>query len=210
MAFCNSCGATLEPTAKFCAKCGAAAATSAPTAATPTPAVAPSSPGAVAPAKSGSGLKIVLIVFAVIFGFAILAVVGFGVVAWQVARHSRVQKDGDQVHVQTPFGTVETTDKPEETLRNLGIDVYPGARPLKGASAATFAGIHTVTAPFESDDPPDKVGDFYKSRLPNANVVVAGADRYTIISGDRSSGTTTINIQTLNGKTHIVITSVTK
>ncbi len=209
MAFCNSCGASLDPGAKFCAKCGGAVAAVTPATTTPPAAVAPSAPAAGAPAKSGSGLKIVLIIFAVLFGLAILAVVGVGVVGWQIARHSRIQKNGDQVHVQTPFGSVESTDKPDEALRGLGIDVYPGARPLKGASVASFGGIHTVTASFECDDSPDKVAEFYKSRMPNANVAVSDPGHSTIVD-NQNNGVTTINIQTQGGKTRLQITNVKK
>ena len=206
MAFCNSCGAVLEPSAKFCNKCGGAAGTAAGSAA---PAASAAAPGTAAPAKSSSGLKIVLIVLAVIVGFVILAVVGMGVVGWQIAKHSRVQQNGANSRVETPFGTVETTDNPNEALQNLGIDVYPGAQPLKGASVASFAGMHTVTAPFESDDSPDKVADFYKAKFPNANVSTVSNDRYTIMSTDKKA-VTTINIQPEGGRTKFIITNVTK
>ena len=60
MAFCNACGATVEPGAKFCPKCGAAV-----------PAAAVASTAPATPAQSNA-LKIILIVVAVIIGLGIL------------------------------------------------------------------------------------------------------------------------------------------
>ena len=68
MAFCNSCGATLDSGAKFCNKCGTTQ---------PGAAAASVTPAGTAPAstqKSGSALKIILIVVAVIVVLGILAI----------------------------------------------------------------------------------------------------------------------------------------
>ena len=63
MAFCNSCGATLDAGTKFCNKCGAGApAASVPAASTPAAAGTPAQGG------GGSAVKIILIVVAVIVG----------------------------------------------------------------------------------------------------------------------------------------------
>ena len=60
---------------------------------------------------------------------------------------------------------------PERAAKDLGVDVYPGARGSeKRRSSATFGSIHTVTANFESNDSVDKVCAFYKSKFPNAMV----------------------------------------
>ncbi len=160
-------------------------------------------------AKSSSGAKTLLIVVLVIVGFVVLGIAGLGIVGWQIARHSRVQKNGDQVKVETPFGTMESTTDPEAAIKNLGIDVYPDARPMKGGSAMTsFGGMHTVSAQFETDDSPEKVAEFYKSRISNAQVSSQG-DRYSIVSAD-TKNVTTITIRPENGKTVIAIANVTK
>jgi hypothetical protein len=160
-------------------------------------------------AKSSSGSKTILIVVLVIVGFIVLGIAGLGIVGWQIARHSRVHKNGDQVKVETPFGTMESTNNADDALKKLGIDVYPGARSQKGAAVTSFAGMHTVTAPYESDDSADKVADFYKAKFPNANVSVSDSDHYTIASTDKNA-VTTITVEARNGTTTFVITNVTK
>src|SRR5438132_4820500 len=115
MAFCNACGATVEPGAKFCPKCGAAV-----------PAAAVVSTPAT-PAQSNA-VKVILIVVAIVVGLFILGIGTATFIGWRIARHTRVEQDRGKVRVETPFGT----DDSDEAARNLGIDVYPGARALKG------------------------------------------------------------------------------
>jgi len=111
--------------------------------------------------------------------------------------------------VETPFGTVESTKDPEDAARNLGIEVYPGARVLKeGAASVTFGGMHTTTANFESDDSVEKVCGFYKPKFPNPTVTTSDQGRCTIVSNDRRN-MVTINIQAAGDKTKIQISSVT-
>ena len=197
MAFCNACGGTIGAGAKFCPKCGGAVPAGAVTAA-----VAP------VPAQSSSGLKIVLIVIAVI---AALGILGFGTMAFFVHRaisRSHVQENNGNVKVETPFGTVESTTDSDEAARNLGVEVYPGASAKKSSAAnMTIGGMHTVAAEFETNDSPDKVADFYKSKFPNANFVNSEGDHYSIVSTDKKN-IITINIEPQDGKTHIHIASV--
>jgi hypothetical protein len=196
MAFCNACGATVEPGAKFCPKCGAAV---------PTAAVASTAPAT--PAQSNA-LKVILIVVAIVVALCILGVGTATFIGWRIARHTRVEQDGGKVRVETPFGTVESTDNSDEAARNLGIDVYPGARPRKGSAASvTMGSMHTVAADFETDDPPERVADFYKKRLPHANIAVSDEKQYTIISHDKKN-MFTINIEPQEGKTLIHIANV--
>ena len=196
MAFCNACGATVEPGAKFCPKCGAAV---------PTAAVASTAPST--PAQSNA-LKVILIVVAVVAGLCILGVGTATFIGWRIARHTRVEQDGGKVRVETPFGTVESTDNSDDAARNLGIDVYPGARARKGSAASvTMGSMHTVAADFETDDPPERVADFYKQRLPHANIAVSDEKQYTIISNDKNN-MFTINIEPQEGKTLIHIANV--
>jgi hypothetical protein len=196
MAFCNACGATVEPGAKFCPKCGAAV-----------PAAATASTAPATPAQSNA-LKVILIVVAVVVGLCILGVGTATFIGWRIARHTRVEQDGSKVRVETPFGTVESTDNSDDAARNLGIDVYPGARARKGSAASvTMGSMHTVAADFETDDPPERVADFYKQRLPHANIAVSDEKQYTIISNDKKN-MFTINIEPQEGKTLIHIANV--
>ena len=201
MAFCNSCGATLDSGAKFCNKCGTTqpgATAGAPTFPTPAPG---------APQKS-SALKIILIVVAVIVVFGILAIGAFSFFAYRIARHSRVHNENGNVRVETPFGTVNTTTDPDEAARNLGIDSYPGATVVKGTTSdMTMGNMHTASADFETGDPVSTVAEFYKSKVPNANVVSSTGDHFAIISTDKKN-MLTINIEPKNGRTRIHITKI--
>ena len=206
MAFCNSCGASIAPGTRFCNKCGAAVLTS-----SPAPAAATSAPPAVsspAPASGGGALKAILIVVGVIVLFIILGVTSIAFFAWRVAHHTRVRHDGDNVKVETPFGTVETTKDPQDAARNLGVDLYPGAEVLKeGSVSMTFGTVHTAALNFETSDSVDKVCSFYKPKFPNATVVTSEADQCTIVSNDHKN-MITINAKIQSGKTRIVITNV--
>src|SRR5579863_5631542 len=95
MAFCNSCGTTLEPGARFCPKCGA----SIPMAgaiAPPPVAAAPPAPVAHPPAQGSSALKIILIVIGVIFLLGILGIGTMVFVVRRTAHNSHFQnKDGN-------------------------------------------------------------------------------------------------------------------
>ena len=195
MAFCNACGATVEPGAKFCPKCGAAV-----------PAAAVASTPAT-PAQSNA-VKVILIVVAIVVGLFILGIGTATFIGWRIARHTRVEQDRGKVRVETPFGTVESTDDSDEAARNLGIDVYPGARALKGNAAnVTMGSMHTVAAEFETDDPPERVAEFYKKKLPHANIAVSDAKHYTIISRDKKN-MFTINIEPQEDKTLIHVANI--
>jgi hypothetical protein len=187
MAFCNSCGANLVSGAKFCNNCGTAVAgvpaSNAPLA-SPTPLAA----------KTGtSTIRIILAVVAVFICLGIIAIATVSFVAYRVARNSHVTHDGDHVKVETPFGTVSAND-PDEAVKNLGVEVYPGAEVQKnGASSVTIAGIHTVTANFESTDSVDKVCSFYRSKFPRSNVNSSDQNHCTIVSNDQKNAIT-INV----------------
>lgn len=200
MAFCNSCGATLDPGAKFCAKCGAAIA-GAPAA--PAATAAPA-----APSKGTNAVKIILIVLAVIIGLGIIGTVTATFIGLRIAKHTRVTQDGKHVKVETPMGTVESSENAEEAARNIGVDVYPGAQIMQSDAAnVNLPGMHTVAVNFQTDDPPEKVADFYKGQLPHANVNVSDDKHYTIVS-TRNKNLITVNIGPEDGKTVINIASV--
>jgi len=216
MAFCNSCGAALTVGTRFCNKCGAAVLASAPASAfnmasagasaTPATPAAPTQPTS---SQGSNALKIILIVVVVIVLIGILGVASVGFFAWRVARHTHVRQEGDNVKVETPFGTVESTKDPQEAARNLGVDIYPGARVLKdGTASASFGGVHSVTVNLESNDSIDKVTNFYKSKLPNAMVTTSDTTQSTIVANDHNN-LITINIKADGDRTKISITNVT-
>ena len=207
MAFCNSCGANLLEGATACSRCGAPVAGAAP------PRMSPAATGPVPtpPAQqSNSALKTVLIVIGVIVVLGIIGIASLTFIGLHVARHSRVTQEGDHVKVETPFGRVETSKDPEQAAKDLGIDIYPGAEVQRdGATTATFGGIRTTTAMFESEDSPDKVCSFYRSRFPQARVSTSDQNRCTIVS-DTSGNVVTINVETRGDGARLQITTVNK
>lgn len=215
MAFCNSCGTNLAPGTRFCSKCGAPVLSSSPvSSATPpvgsTAAPIPQTVPAPAPASGGGALKVILIVVGVIILVGILAASSVGFFFWRIAHHSRIRNDGDNVKIETPFGSVETTKDPQQAARDLGIDAYPGAEVLKeGSSSATFGGVRTASLNFETTDSVDKVCSFYKPKFPKAMVVSSQADQCSIVTNDQGN-MVTVSARTDGGKTKIAISKVSK
>ena len=160
-----------------------------------------------APSPQGSGtLKIILIVGAVILAIGILGIGTLTFLVRRIAHHHRIDNNDGNVRVETPFGAVQSSNDPDEASRNLGIDIYPGARVLTGNSAIVGK-MHTVEAEFESDDSAQKVMAFYTSKLPRANVAAKDQDHYTIVSTDKKN-LVTINIEPQGSKTRITIANV--
>ena len=208
MAFCNSCGATLSQSAGFCSQCGT------PVAGAPAPprvSTASAGPPPATPSRTGnSGLKTLLLVLGAIALIGIFSIVALTFVGLHIARRARVTEDGEHVRVETPFGRIEASKDPEQAVKNLGVDIYPGAD-LKndGASTATVAGIRTTTANFESSDAPDKVCGFYQSKFPDSRVSTSGRDRCTIVS-DEHGKMVTVNVESNGDGSRFQITSVLK
>jgi hypothetical protein len=207
MAFCNSCGANLTQGATACSRCGAPVTGAAPPRMSPVsigPASTTPTPG------SSSGLKTALIIVAVIAVLGIFCIATLTLVGLHIAKRTRVTQEGDHVKVETPFGRVETSKDPDQAAKDLGIDLYPGAELQRdGASTATFAGIRTSTAMFESEDAPHKICSFYQSRFPNARVSTSDQNRCTIVS-DTSGNVVTINVESRGDGSRLQITTVNK
>jgi zinc ribbon protein len=203
MAFCNSCGAPLAEGTKFCSKCGATV-TGAP-AASGQP-IAPAPP---ASQGSSSALKIVLIIVGVIVLIGVLGAATIGIIGYRIAKSSHVSQKGDNVKVDTPFGSFSAND-PEETVKELNVELYPGAQVQKnGTATITIAGIHTVTANFESSDSVGKVCDFYKEKFPSAQVSSSDQSRCSIVSNEQGNSTT-VSVQSSGDGSRFQIVAVTK
>jgi flagellar basal body-associated protein FliL len=171
----------------------------------PTPVVA-----APPPSSGGGALKAILIIVGVIVLIGILGVASLVFFGLHVARHARVRQNGNNVKVETPFGSVETTKDPQEAAKNLGVEVYPGAQVMtEGATSASFGSVRTATVNFETADSPDKVCGFYKPKFPNAMVVTSQTDQCNIVSND-DKNTVTVNVKIEGEKTRIIITHVSK
>ena len=204
----------MEAGARFCPKCGAQAPAAAVTPSVPAASpAAPTPVAATAPAAQaggGNALKIILIVLAVIVGLGILCVGGGVIFIHHAISRTHVTSRSGEVKVETPFGTVESTEDAGEASKNLGVDVYPGATVVKNSSAnMNFGSVHTSAAEFESGDPPDKVADYYRSRLPQVSTTSSADGHYSLIAGNNNN-LITINIEPHEGKTHIHIAHVVK
>jgi hypothetical protein len=161
-------------------------------------------------AQSNSALKTVLIIVGVIVILGIVGIASLTFVGLHIARNSHVTQEGDHVKVETPFGRVETSKDPEQAAKDLGIDIYPGADVEQhGASTATFGGIRTSTAAFESDDSTDKVCSFYRSKFPDARVSASESNHCTIVS-DSGGNIVTINVESRGDRCRFQITTVNK
>jgi hypothetical protein len=203
MAFCNSCGAQLAEGTKFCSKCGAAVA------GTPV-AAQPIAPGPPPSQGSNSALKIILVIVGIIVLLGILGMVTCGIVIHRFAKNSRLSQKGDNVKVETPFGSIEGSSDPQKVADELGIDIYPGAQVQKnGTVSVTFGSLHSVTAIFESNDAVDKVCDFYRSKFPGASVTSSDQNQCTIIAGDRGNQTN-ISVQPSGDGSRFTIVKVSK
>jgi hypothetical protein len=205
MAFCNSCGASLDAGTKFCNKCGAAVpAASAPAVSVPATTTAPT------PGGGGSAVKIILIVVAVVVG---LAMITAGIGAYflhRAVKESHIEQKDGKVRIESPFGNLETSTDPGEAAKNVGVDLYPGAEVSKdGTATMTIGGMHTATAVLETGDSPDRVAAFYKSKLPQATYSSNQGDHYSMMSGDKDN-MTTVSIESRGDKTIIQISRVTK
>jgi len=213
MAFCNSCGATLDPSTRFCNKCGAAVLASSPVPPPARPAVSPAPAASVAgqaPKQGGGALKIILIIVAVIVVILVLIVGTLGFVGWRIAHKMHVRQNGNNVQVETPFGNVTSNVDPSKIASELTVEVYPGAQfQQQGSSTATFMNIHTVTARYQTSDSLDQVSTFYKGKFPNAMVSTCEASRCSIVTTDQQN-TTTVKMEANNSGTQIEIVQMTR
>jgi hypothetical protein len=165
---------------------------------------------AAATGGGGGALKAILIVVGVLVLVAILGVASLGFFVWRAARHAHIRQDGDNVKVETPFGSVESTKDPQEAARNLGVEIYPGAEVRMNRSESHGVGaVFTATVNAETTDSVDKVCAFYKPKFPNAMVMSSQANQCTIVSNDDKS-TVTINAKAQGDKTTLIISHVTR
>lgn len=198
MAFCTSCGATLDPNAQFCVKCGARQAVGVGGGAAVAPAPAQSSGGS-------SALKIILIVVACIIVVGVIGSVATMIFVGKKIHDAKVSivEKGGEATVVTPMGTVHTTKDPDKIAQDLGVDVYPGAKAISGGSEAQVMGMHNVTGIFETSDSVEKVGEFYHQKYPKG--IYSQSDReVSLVSGGKGS-MITITAREEDGKTKITI-----
>ncbi|HMK31542.1 MAG TPA: zinc ribbon domain-containing protein [Terriglobales bacterium] len=177
MAFCTSCGTPMETTATACPKCGARAAVLA----------SPSSAPVSRPPVRNPVLKLVMIILAVALGFGILSIAAATYVAIKFARHSRIREEGGRTSIQTPLGSVQTSNDPNEIASRLGVPIYPGAKVADEGAMVSLPGAKVASGAFLTEDDPARVLDFYRQHYPQANVKQhpAGEGEIVVTSGHR-------------------------
>jgi hypothetical protein len=161
----------------------------------------------VARSGGGSTAKVVVIVLAVIVGLAALAFGGLFWAGYKLKHAIRVQQSGEHASVSTPWGNVTSNEDPAKLAKDIGVDVYPGAKPLPGASTVNFGGGGVASVQFESDDPIEKIGKFYAARFPNSTINTADENQQTIIA-PTNEGMVTIVLQKQGNGTKIAISRV--
>lgn len=209
MAFCNSCGSNLDPGAKFCTKCGAVV-TGASTSPAPVASSPSIAPGPDAPKTGSSAVKIILIVVGVLVIFGVLGLATLAIIGVHIARRTHVTQDGNRVKVETPFGSVDTSNDPQQMAKDMGVEIYPGAQTQpNGSVITTFGGVHTVAVSLISTDPLEKVCDFYRSKYPTAMSSTSTQNHCSIVSSGQGN-IVTITIEPSGNSTKIQISSVNK
>lgn len=202
MAFCTSCGASMDPTGQFCTMCGAKMAGP----------VATAGGAAAAPAPAKSGPNVVMIVLFIIAGVVILGIVGTVATGLFVAKKMKdtvvVEKDGGAT-IKLPGATVTTTQDSSKIAEQLDIEIYPGATVVEGGGGVveTPRG-RTATGSFETSDPADQVAEFYRKLFPQA--VYSHSDSQHSIVAEDGGDMVTIAIAEEEGKTHITLGRMTK
>ncbi len=201
MAFCTSCGATIDANAKFCTKCGATLASGfTPVAGAGGTAAAPAQ-ATQAPPNGGGALKAILIIIGV---FVFVCVLAFGAIAYFGYRAAKtIKQAAGSVQVQA----VTSGEDAKRMVEKLGIEVYPGATFKRaGGSSVAIGGLKVAGATFETSDPASQVADWYRSKYPKS-MSADSEGSHTLTFANKDSWVT-IGIQEAAGKTEISISSM--
>jgi hypothetical protein len=101
----------------------------------------------------------------------------------RVSADKSVSKNGESkdVDIRTPLGSIHV-HKGVQDAKATGLTLYPGARPMEDGDdshhsanvdiASSLFGLKVVVAKFESDDPPEKILDFYRKDMAKLGRVI--------------------------------------
>lgn len=177
----------------------------------------PSMPPPPAQSGGGSALKIVLIVLAIFVGLGIVGAGAFGYMVWRVSHAIRAAAvsssapDGasGSVTMNTPAGAITTGPATSFTAEELGTDIYPGAKSIKGGMRMNLPTGFMTTGVFVTSDSKEAVRDFYKGKLGSDTSVFESDDAAVLTAkrGEEESVMVTISARQAeaDGKTRIVI-----
>ena len=107
----------------------------------------------------------------------------------------KIQRTGEgsnkKVDIETPVGSVHVNTQVDP--RDTGLEVYPGATPAENAEKkhaanlsldSSVAGVKVVAIKYRSDDPPDKLLDFYRKQLKAYGDVLECHGSFSFVHGD--------------------------
>ena len=158
-----------------------------------------------------------------VLGVVLLLIAGFvcaaALAVFVVVRTVHIRGKEDHVSFETPGGNFEIKGHKKLNLESIGVPVYPGASATSkdnggGASftwtsndgktdkAMTVAGAGYVT-----QDPPDRVLDFYRSKL-NSWIFTRKKDGEMDLEHTEGAWKRVISIQERSDGTHIGVASI--
>ena len=135
-------------------------------------------------------------------------------IARQVGMDIRDTGGGKSVNIETPAGSLQVKTG-EIGEQELGLPIYPGARRQKkeGASISLEVPaektVRVVAAAFETDDPMEKVSEFYRWRLGGLVIERRNKDRleFVVESGGRKK---VVGLRRKFGRTEIALANITE
>jgi hypothetical protein len=235
--FCPNCGGPLSPNDGYCPSCGASVAATSPSVAPVpgasatgyapvntypgpgTPAAYPgSSPGYPGPPPpKGNGLKIVLIVVAILVG---IGIVGAAIVSYSVYRVVHTVKNSVNVDDKGNFslnaasGGLSMGKNVTATEAELGVPVFPGATRGQGGLRMKTKNGSMITVVYKTSANADAVVSWYKSKMPGADEASSDANGATVLKTGTKNDQTMVTIGPGTGSesstTSIVIVRVTQ
>lgn len=148
------------------------------------------------------------------FVLVCLAVVAVSYIVPNIRVHEQRGVSGDQVRVETPFGSVHVNEQKNAGLDIANFPIYPGAERVKqngGGAVVDFdwgggeKQFSISAAEFMTNDSVSKVREWYRSQLPDWQTsdkemvhIENGLKR--IISVKERNGRTRIGIATVGGE----------
>ena len=113
---------------------------------------------------------------------AVLSVAGLLLAGCSIQSKKSDEKKVEKVDIQSPLGSLHVETNEQAKAHDTGLPVYPGAREAapddhdssKANVSLGFAGfgLKVVAAKYETDDPVDKLRDFYRKALSKYGSVV--------------------------------------
>lgn len=153
-------------------------------------------------------VKIILIIVAVLVLLGIIGAAAMSYFAYKVTNSVKVDESGQVTSVETPWGKVTADNDAAKVAGNLGVEVYPGAKGMEGASGGSFGDISFGSAEFETSDSLEKVAEFYKSKYTKGTWAANSENDFSMLIGS-DNAMITISAERVDEKTIIRIGKTT-